>query len=489
MSNIDAKYLTKVYKDGEYALKNSSLRVKSGEFLVIVGASGAGKSTLLKILAGTEELSSGELYFDGILAENIPKSKRDVSMAFQEYVLYPHMTVFDNLATPLKLAREDEKAIYDKVMDTLRLFGLEHVADILPKHLSGGEQQRASLAKTLIKQSKLVLLDEPVSSVDEKSRWEYCRAIKQMKHMLPNSTFIYVTHNTREALFLADRIAVMHDGVILQIAPKDFLLEYPEHSFVLELMGLMDDAEVPEFDEKGRRIGVSSAQLKLCGVLNGGSLTFADKEIKLNDEYLSRLLYTKKDIDVVLEVEKFSKTTVNDGFALVFEVTKNCGNYVILTISQQSFILNKKTNLKEGEKIRLYYKIEDLILFDGDKRLTCHYPIHNKINIRVNDAPSGKFEMLGKRIKLNKCIPSYSKNVIIDEDAFVLSYERGKCAVRIAGCLDEEFINGKKLCHVAIKGIEGYLSFISNEDVTIFGKKKVWLNIIPQKMKFEEKED
>ena len=190
MTKIDAKYLTKVYKDGEYALKNCSLLVNSGEFLVVVGASGAGKSTLLKILAGTEELSSGELYFDGVLAENIPKSKRDVSMAFQEYVLYPHMTVFDNLATPLKLASEDEKVIYDKVMDTLRLFGLEHTADVLPKRLSGGEQQRVSLAKTLLKRACFVLLDEPISSVDEKSRWEYCRIIKKMKQMLPESTFV-----------------------------------------------------------------------------------------------------------------------------------------------------------------------------------------------------------------------------------------------------------------------------------------------------------
>lgn len=487
MTKIDAKYLTKVYKDGEYALKNCSLLVNSGEFLVVVGASGAGKSTLLKILAGTEELSSGELYFDGVLAENIPKSKRDVSMAFQEYVLYPHMTVFDNLATPLKLASEDEKVIYDKVMDTLRLFGLEHTADVLPKRLSGGEQQRVSLAKTLLKRSKLVLLDEPISSVDEKSRWEYCRIIKKMKQMLPESTFVYVTHNTREALFLADRIAVMRDGVILQIAPRDFILEHPEHSFVLELMGLADDVEIPEFDEKGRRIGISSAHLKLPGTLKGEILAFADKEIKLDDEYLSRLLYTKEDVDVMLEVEKFSKTTVSNGFPLAFEVTKNCGNYVILTIFDKSYVMNKKTALKEGEKIRLYYKIEDLILYDGDKRLTCHYPLNRKIKIRVNDAKNGKIELLSKRIKLNRPIPAHTENAMISDDAFVLSYEKGRCSVRITECLDEEFINGRKLNHVAIGGEGGYLSFFSGEDVTVFGKKKVYLNIIVQKLKFEER--
>ncbi|MBO5716285.1 MAG: ABC transporter ATP-binding protein [Clostridia bacterium] len=485
MTKIDAKYLTKVYKDGEYALKNCSLCVNSGEFLVIVGASGAGKSTLLKVVAGTEELSSGELYFDGVLAENIPMSKRSVSMAFQEYVLYPHMTVFDNLATPLKIAGEDEKVIYDKIMETLRLFGLEHTADVKPKHLSGGEQQRVALAKALLRRSDLVLLDEPISNVDEKSRWDYCRAIKQMKQMLPKSTFIYVTHNTREALYLADRIAVMRDGVILQIAPKDFIFEYPEHSFVLELMGLADDVEIPEFDEKGRRIGISSEYLKLCATLKDNVLTFADKEVKLDDEYLSRLLHTKEDIEVAFEVEKFSKTIISDGFSLVFEVTKNCGNYLVLKILNKSFILNKKTDLKEGEKIRLYYKIEDLVLYDGDKRLTCHYPLHRKIKIRVHDAKSGKIELFGKRIKLNRTIPVYCEHVTISEDAFVLSYEKGKCSVRVAECLDEEFINGEKLSHVGIKGADSYLSFIPDREVTVWGKKKVWLNIIPQKLKFE----
>lgn len=487
MSNIDAKYLTKVYKDGEYALKNCSLRVNSGEFLVIVGASGAGKSTLLKVLAGTEELSSGELYFDGVLADNIPMSKRSVSMAFQEYVLYPHMTVFDNLATPLKLAGEDEKAIYDKVMETLGLFNLEHTADIKPKHLSGGEQQRVALAKALLRRSKLVLLDEPISNVDEKSRWEYCRIIKQMKEMLPESTFIYVTHNTKEALFLADRIAVMKDGVILQIAPKDFIIERPEHICVREFFDIEDEADIPEFDGEGR-IAMSSVELKLFGALKDDILTLADTEINLNEEYLSRVWRKKQEVEVGFEIDKFSKTILTDGFSLVLEVTKNCGNYVILKMSDKSFVLNKKTALKEGERIRLYYKIEDLILYDGNERLTCHYPLRQKIRVWMKDAQSGKIELLGKRIKLNRPIPPNTKYVSISEDAFVLSNHKGKCAIRVAECLDEEFINGKKLNHLGVKGEDGYLSFFSRTDITCFSKNKVWLNIIPQKLKFEGRE-
>lgn len=533
MTRIDAKYLTKVYKNGAYGLKNCSLSVKGGDFLVVVGASGAGKSTLLKVLAGTEQLSSGELYFDGILADNIPTAKRSVSMVFQEYVLYPHMTVFDNLAAPLKLSGENEKSIYDRVMGALRLFNLDIAADVKPKNLSGGEQQRVALAKALLKRSKLVLLDEPMSNVDEKSRWEYCRTLKKMKQMLPESTFIYVTHNTREALFLADRIAVMQDGMILQSAQKNFLLRHFEHLSAMEILGvidniskaefngesftldkglstakpqnidyskiakgqsviavksIMDDEILHIFDEAGRSLSISSAELRLCGSLEKNTLEFANQSIKLNDEYINRLLHRPRHVSVVLTTEKFSKTVLSNCFSLIFEVTKNGGDYVVLKIQEKSFILNKKTELKTGERIRLYYKIEDLLLYDGDERLTCHYPLRKKIKIKVLDAKNGRIEILGKRIRLKGSIPRSVGYARITDQGFELSYNRGTCAVRVYDCLDEEFINGKKLSQIALRGVEGYLSFMSKEEITCFGKNKVWLNVIPDGLEIENGE-
>lgn len=532
MTRIEAKYLTKVYKNGDYALKNCSLSVKGGEFLVILGGSGAGKSTLLKVLAGTEKLSSGELYFDGILSDNISVSKRDVSMVFQEYVLYPHMTVFDNLATPLKLAGEDEKSIYDRVTDALRLFNLEIAADVKPKNLSGGEQQRVALAKVFLKKSKLVLLDEPMSNIDEKSRWEYCKALKTMKQMLPNSSFVYVTHNTREALFLADRIAIMNDGAISQIASRDFLLRNFDSLNSMEIMGASENVFTLEydgehllfnggifekeptyidysslskgqsivgvqnalynelvhiFDEDGNSLSLSSKELKIKGNLMDNTLSFADREISLDNEYLSRLIYLKEDVDVVMLADKFSKTQQNNSFSLVFEVEKNGGDHVVLSVGEDRFILNRKTDLEAGERIRLYYKIEELILFDGKVRLTSHYPLHRRIKIGVFDASGGKFTVLGKRIKLNKSIPSYAKFAVISEDAFELSYEKGRCSVKIDGCLHEEFINGQKIIHVAIKGEDSYLSFIADEEIGCFTKRKVYLNINPSKIRFEER--
>lgn len=527
MNIIEAKYLTKVYKNGDYGLRNCSLSVKRGEFLVVVGASGEGKSTLLKVLAGTEKLSSGELYIDGILAESIPSSKRDVSMVFQEYLLYPHMTVFDNLATPLKLKGEDEKSIYDRVMEALRLFGLEKLADVKPKNLSGGEQQRCALAKALLRRSRLILLDEPMSNVDEKSRLEYCKTLEKMKQMLPESTFVYVTHNPREALFLADRIAVMRRGAVIQIAPRDFLIKHFDDHSVMELLGLSgkridgvydgikldfdqdvllsdNDIEYSRlipgqkafavenalddsfhlFDESGKSINLSSTDVRLSGSLCGEELTFGNQSIRLSNEYMSRLLRLPDAPTVSLSVEKFSKTLLSDSFSLVFTVVKNCGNYTVLALDKTRFILNRKTNLEEDERIRLYYRLDDVVLYDGEDRITCHYPLHRAIDIKVINPDKGVIEILGKRLIMKNKLPRGVNQVRITDSAFRLSYEKGGCAVAISDCLDEEFINGKKICQIAIRGVGSYLSFAAEESISCFGKNKVWLNIIKDKIEF-----
>ena len=531
MNVIDAKYLTKVYKNGEYALKNCTFSVIGGEFLVIVGASGSGKSTLLKLLAGTESLSSGELYLNGILSDNIPISKRDVSMVFQEYALYPHMTVFDNLATPIKMTGENEKKVYDRVMEALRVFGLEVAADVKPKNLSGGERQRVALAKALLKRSKLVLLDEPMSNVDEKSRLEYCHALKKMKRLLPESTFIYVTHNTREAMFLADRIAVMRDGAIIQISPKDLLLKYPEHLEILEILGcagarfdasydgvgLVSDEDLSDvnlpladysgltvgqnitvcqstadeesyhlFDGDGRSISLPITEITLSASLSDGILEFAGVNVELGREYLSRLLRLPTEVRVGLVIDKLSKIPLADSVPLIFEVVENLTDHVVLKIQGKSFVFSRRTGLGAGERIRLYYKISDFILYEGRERLTCHYPLRRRLSVSVIDDKGGVVDILGKRIKLDRSLSKYTKYTLITEGGFELSYDKGKCSVLVNGCLDEEFINGKKLSYVEVKGSEKYLSVISEKTISCFDKKQVWININPHKLEFEK---
>lgn len=472
MTKINGKYLTKVYKNGAYGLKNCSISINGGEFLVIVGASGSGKSTLLRVLAGTEPLSSGELYFDGILSDNIKVQKRNTAMVFQEYLLYPHMTVFDNLATPLKLKGEDEKKIYDRVMDTLRLFDLDRTADVKPKHLSGGEQQRVALAKAIIRRSNLVLLDEPLSNVDEKSRWEYCNALKKTKRLLPDSTFVYVTHNPKEAFFLADRIAVMQDGGVIQIGTKDFVRDHPSCPDVSALLSL-DSAE---------NTAVSSEKLCFGGRLDGDTLSFAGQSIKLSADYVSRLLYKTEVPRVMLDAEKFRKTPSSDSFSLVLSVIENGGEYILLESEGERLLMNRRTDLKPGEKIRLYYRPDDITLYDGEDRLTCHYPLKRKTEIkRINDNTA---VILGKRVKLKHSIPDGARYALITDESFKISTARDKHSVKVLGCLDEELINRQKLLYLDIKGAVGYLSFICDEHVCPFGKEKLWLNIYPEKIEF-----
>jgi hypothetical protein len=348
--------------------------------------------------------------------------------------------------------------------------------------------------------------------------------------MLPDSTFVYVTHNTREALFLADRIAIMQDGRILQTAPKDFLIEHFEYLEGMQILAAAENlfdvefdgerltfngepfddepkhidysrlkegqvltgatnalSDVPQiFDKNGKNIAISSSELRLDGSLKGDVLSFADKEICLTEDYLSRLIRQEENISVVMEIDKFSKSIVNNGFSLTFEVLENCGSYTVLKLFEKSFILNKRTALLVGEKIRLYYKMDDLIIFSGNERLTCHYPLHKSVPIKIFDAQSGKFELLGKRIKLGRQIESRSSHAVLN-NGFELSYDKGRCALRVEGCLDEEFINGKKLCHIKIQGEGGYFSVFCNEKISCFSKNKVWLNIYPNKLEFEER--
>ena len=235
MTAINVKYLTKIYKD-EYALKNCSLEVKSGEFLVIMGASGCGKTTLLKAVAGVVSPTAGELYVDGMLAENLSQRERDVSLVFQEYVLYPNMTVYENVALPLRGMDEGQKQ--SVVMPVLQKLGLADAASQRPRTLSGGQQQRAALAKAMVKKSSLILMDEPMSNVPPVQRAEFCRLLAELRRQLPQTTFVYVTHNAGEALTLADRIAVMKDGALSYVCDrKNFLHNFPDVDAMEVFMG------------------------------------------------------------------------------------------------------------------------------------------------------------------------------------------------------------------------------------------------------------
>lgn len=227
--------LNKSYGE-KLVLDDIDLEISDNEFLVLVGPSGSGKSTLMRILAGLEKDFSGELSFKGNDLTNLSPKDRNISMVFQNYALYPHKTVFENIAFPLKIQSIEKKIIQEKVQDIAKKLSLEELLKRKPSELSGGQRQRVALARALIKNPRIFLMDEPLSNLDAKLRVQLRQEIFNLK-ALTSAMFIYVTHDQVEALTLGDRIAVLNDGKIQQVASPVELFEKPANTFVASFIG------------------------------------------------------------------------------------------------------------------------------------------------------------------------------------------------------------------------------------------------------------
>ena len=237
MSTIALKNIIKSY-DGVIALQGLEFETKEGEFFVILGPSGAGKTTTLKVIAGLEDINSGEVLFDGKVVNTVPTNLRPVGMAFESYALYPHFTIFENLANPLRAPGRNhtEADIAERVKNVARLLKIDHLLDRLPGELSGGQKQRVSLGRTMVREPSIYLLDEPLTHVDAKIRFDLRIQFHRLEE-LQKSTTIYVTHDYVEALSLGDRIGIIDHGRIVQIGePKQIYYE-PRNIFVARLVG------------------------------------------------------------------------------------------------------------------------------------------------------------------------------------------------------------------------------------------------------------
>ena len=218
-------------------IRGVDLTVKSGEFMVFVGPSGCGKSTLLRLVAGLETISSGTLSFDGQIVNNLAPSKRGIAMVFQSYALYPHMTVYDNMAFGMQLAKSSKEAIKDRVEKAADLLQITPYLKRLPKQLSGGQRQRVAIGRAIVRDPKVFLFDEPLSNLAEALRVATRLEIAKLHHSMNGATMIYVTHDQVEAMTLADRICVLRDGVIEQVGTPVELYEKPQSLFVAGFIG------------------------------------------------------------------------------------------------------------------------------------------------------------------------------------------------------------------------------------------------------------
>lgn len=236
MSNLSLKHIYKVYTGNVTAVKDFNLEIEDKEFIVFVGPSGCGKSTTLRMIAGLEEITKGELYIGEKLVNDVAPKDRDIAMVFQNYALYPHMTVYDNMAFGLKLRKIPKAEIEKKVKEAARILDIEHLLDRKPKALSGGQRQRVALGRAIVREPKVFLMDEPLSNLDAKLRVQMRTEIAKLHNRL-ETTFIYVTHDQTEAMTMGSRIVVMKDGVIQQVDTPQNIYEYPTNMFVAGFIG------------------------------------------------------------------------------------------------------------------------------------------------------------------------------------------------------------------------------------------------------------
>lgn len=236
MAQVSLKDISKVYPNGTKVVNNINLGVENKEFMVLVGPSGCGKSTTLRMIAGLEEITEGQIYIGNKIVNDVPAKDRDIAMVFQNYALYPHMTVFENMSFGLRLRRYPRHEIAQRVNDAADILGIRRLLQRKPKELSGGERQRVALGRAIVRKPMVFLFDEPLSNLDAKLRVQMRTEIHKL-HIRLQTTIIYVTHDQIEAMTMGDRIAVMREGVLQQVADPITIYDRPRNKFVAGFIG------------------------------------------------------------------------------------------------------------------------------------------------------------------------------------------------------------------------------------------------------------
>jgi len=270
MADVKLVNVVKTYEGGNTAVNNVNIEIKDKEFVVLVGPSGCGKSTTLRMIAGLEEITSGQLYIDDKVVNDIPPKDRDIAMVFQNYALYPHMTVYENMAFGLKLRKYPKEKINERVQEAAKILGLEDLLDRKPKALSGGQRQRVAVGRAIVRKPKVFLFDEPLSNLDAKLRVQMRTEIAKL-HKELQATMIYVTHDQTEAMTMGDRIVIMKDGVVNQIGTPMELYNKPVNKFVAGFIGSpamnFIDGEITEDNGLSFKSSQNSLNIKLNPVV------------------------------------------------------------------------------------------------------------------------------------------------------------------------------------------------------------------------------
>ena len=367
MASLSLKNICKVYSNGFEAVKDFNLEVEDKEFIIFVGPSGCGKSTTLRMIAGLEEISSGELIIDGKLMNDVEPKDRDIAMVFQNYALYPHMTVFDNMAFGLKLRKVPKDEIKAKVEEAARILDLEKLLDRKPKALSGGQRQRVAMGRAIVRNPKVFLMDEPLSNLDAKLRVQMRSEIASLHNRL-GATIIYVTHDQTEAMTLGTRIVVLKDGVIMQVDSPQKLYNEPNNLFVAGFIG-------------SPQMNFIDAKCTIQG--DKATLTFGDYSVVLPDYKAKKLEeggYNGKTVVMGIRPEDIgdSQIEIEAHKDAVFETDVTgyelLGSEVLLYFNVAGTAMTAKvdsrTTARMGDHITLAIDPEKIHCFDKETELT-----------------------------------------------------------------------------------------------------------------------
>ncbi|ADL53525.1 ABC transporter ATP-binding protein [Clostridium cellulovorans] len=367
MAKLELKHIYKIYEGNVTAVKDFNLDIADKEFIVFVGPSGCGKSTTLRMIAGLEEISKGELLIGDKVCNDVSPKDRDIAMVFQNYALYPHMTVYDNMAFGLKLRKVPKDVIDTKVKEAAKILDIAHLLDRKPKALSGGQRQRVAMGRAIVREPKVFLMDEPLSNLDAKLRVQMRTEIAKLHKKLA-TTFIYVTHDQTEAMTLGTRIVVMKDGIIQQVASPKEIYQNPVNLFVAGFIGSPQmNFMSAKLSEEGSRVKVTIGQDALY--LTDKQAAVVKKEGYVGKEVIFGIrpenLSDKAEV-VAANPESTIKAKV--------EVTELMGaeTYLYLTKSGNNFTsrVNGTSNAAVGDEISICFDMEKAHIFDKETEIT-----------------------------------------------------------------------------------------------------------------------
>lgn len=369
MANVTFKNVKKVYDKNVVAVQEFNLDVADKEFIVLVGPSGCGKSTTLRMVAGLEEISEGELYIGDTLVNDVSPKDRDIAMVFQNYALYPHMTVYENMAFALKLRHVNKRDIDKKVKDAAEILGITELLQRKPKALSGGQRQRVAIGRAIVREPKVFLMDEPLSNLDAKLRNQMRAEIIKI-HKSVNTTFIYVTHDQTEAMTLGDRIVIMKDGFVQQIGSPFEVFNSPKNLFVA---GFIGTPQMNFFDARLEKSG-GSYYTEVCGIripltqemnskLNSNGTVSQDIMLGVRPEHLNIVQeHAERAIKAVVDVSEMMGSE--------FHLHVNaCGRDVVIRVSAMELMDKYHTVLDSSAEIYFNFPAHLIHMFSKENEM------------------------------------------------------------------------------------------------------------------------